>query len=135
MAILGNNDMLTWPEKVKFGLGLLPAMIQGQSYVEEMDKYTWSSGCKNKIFPRIEKEVFIAMSKALNFINPDEISATILLTALNRFLRKKTVPKWLFRWSPTERLCQPIVDYVTARGEKFASMPPSRKFCSTMMAR
>lgn len=32
LAILLNNEMLTWEEKIKFGLGLLPAMIEGQSY-------------------------------------------------------------------------------------------------------
>jgi 15-cis-phytoene desaturase len=57
------------------------------------------------------------MSKALNFINPDEISATILLTALNRFLQEKEGSKMAFLdGSPTERLCQPIVDYITERG-------------------
>merc|ERR1712078_819067 len=30
-AILTNNDMLTWPEKIQFGLGLLPASIGGRS--------------------------------------------------------------------------------------------------------
>ncbi|MEB3174882.1 MAG: 15-cis-phytoene desaturase, partial [Cyanobacteriota bacterium] len=117
-AILRNNDLLTWPEKIRFGLGLLPAMIQGQSYVEEMDQYTWSEWmAKQNIPPRVEKEVFIAMAKALNFINPDEISATILLTALNRFLQEKEGSKMAFLdGSPTERLCQPIVDYITERG-------------------
>ena len=118
VAILRNNDLLTWPEKIRFGVGLLPAMIQGQSYVEDMDQYTWSEWMqKQNIPPRVEKEVFIAMSKALNFINPDEISATILLTALNRFLQEKEGSKMAFLdGSPTERLCQPLVDYITERG-------------------
>ena len=118
VAILRNNDLLTWPEKIKFGLGLIPAMIKGQSYVEEMDKYTWSEWmAKQNIPKRVEKEVFIAMSKALNFINPDEISATILLTALNRFLQEKNGSKMAFLdGSPTERLCQPLVEYITSRG-------------------
>jgi 15-cis-phytoene desaturase len=83
-----------------------------------MDQYSWSEWmAKQNIPPRVEKEVFIAMSKALNFINPDEISATILLTALNRFLQEKNGSKMAFLdGSPTERLCQPIVDYVTERG-------------------
>lgn len=118
VAILRNNDMLTWAEKIRFGLGLMPAIIRGQKYVEEMDQYSWSEWMqKQNIPPRVEKEVFIAMSKALNFINPDEISATILLTALNRFLQEKNGSKMAFLdGSPTERLCQPLVDYITARG-------------------
>jgi len=118
VAILRNNDMLTWPEKIRFGLGLLPAIALGQKYVEEMDQYTWSEWmAKQNIPPRIEKEVFIAMSKALNFIDPDEISATILLTALNRFLQEKNGSKMAFLdGAPPERLCQPLVDYITERG-------------------
>lgn len=36
-AILRNNEMLTWPEKIKFAIGLLPAIAGGQSYVEAQD--------------------------------------------------------------------------------------------------
>jgi 15-cis-phytoene desaturase len=83
-----------------------------------MDCYSWSDWLKKQnIPPRVEKEVFIAMSKALNFINPDEISATILLTALNRFLQEKNGSQMAFLdGSPTERLCEPLVDYITQRG-------------------
>ncbi len=118
VAILRNNDMLTWMEKIRFGIGLIPAIIKGQKYVEEMDQYSWSQWMKKQnIPPRIEKEVFIAMSKALNFINPDEISATILLTALNRFLQEKNGSKMAFLdGSPTERLCQPLQDYIVSNG-------------------
>lgn len=129
-AILGNNDMLTWEEKIRFGIGLVPAMIKGQKYVEEMDKYSWSDWLKKHNIPlRVEKEVFIAMSKALNFINPNEISSTVLLTALNRFLQEKNGSKMAFLdGSPTERLCQPIVDYITARGGEVRLNAPVKEF-------
>lgn len=118
VAILRNNDMLTWPEKIRFGIGLIPAMIQGQKYVEKMDKYSWTEWLRLQGIPeRVNKEVFIAMSKSLNFIGPDEISATILLTALNRFLQEKHGSKMAFLdGPPTERLCQPMVDYISDRG-------------------
>jgi 15-cis-phytoene desaturase len=130
MAILRNNDMLTWPEKIRFGLGLIPAMIQGQKYVEDMDKYSFSEWLKQQnVPPRVEKEVFIAMSKALNFINPDEISSTVILTALNRFLQEKHGSKMAFLdGSPTERLCQPIVDYITKRGGEVRLNAPVKEF-------
>lgn len=38
---------------------------------------------------RVNDEVFIAMAKALNFIDPDDLSMTVVLTALNRFLQVK----------------------------------------------
>ncbi|MGK7908886.1 MAG: 15-cis-phytoene desaturase [Synechococcus sp.] len=118
VAILRNNDMLTWKEKIQFGLGLLPAIIKGQQYVEEMDQYTFSEWLKKQnVDPRVEEEVFIAMSKALNFIDPDKISATILLTALNRFLQEKNGSKMAFLdGAPPERLCQPMLDYILACG-------------------
>jgi 15-cis-phytoene desaturase len=129
-AILRNNDMLTWPEKITFGIGLIPAMLQGQKYVEAMDKYSFSDWLKKQnVPPRVEKEVFIAMSKALNFIDPHEISATILLTALNRFLQEKNGSKMAFLdGSPTERLCQPMVDYITERGGEVRLNAPVKEF-------
>lgn len=39
-AILKNNEMLTFPEKVRFAIGLLPAIVGGQSYVEAQDSLT-----------------------------------------------------------------------------------------------
>ena len=72
---------------------------------------------KQNIPERVNDEVFIAMSKALNFIGPDEISSTVLLTALNRFLQEKMDQKMAFLdGAPPERLCQPIVDHIRASG-------------------
>ena len=117
-AILSNNDMLTWSEKISFGIGLIPAMLRGQKYVEECDSKSWSEWLRTQNIPeRVNDEVFIAMSKALNFINPDEISSTVLLTALNRFLQEKNGSKMAFLdGAPPDRLCQPMVKYIKDRG-------------------
>ncbi|MCC5635417.1 15-cis-phytoene desaturase [Nostoc sp. CHAB 5844] len=117
-SILRNNDMLTWEQKIRFAIGLLPAIVRGQKYVEEMDKYSFSEWLKRQgVGERVASDVFIAASKALTFINPDEVSSTILLTALNRFLQERYGSKIAFLdGSPTERLCQPIVDYITEGG-------------------
>ena len=117
-AILGNNDLLSWPEKIAFGMGLVPAMVRGQPYVEACDQYSWTQWLRLHNIPeRVNDEVFIAMSKALNFINPDEISATVVLTALNRFLQEKHGSRMAFLdGAPPERLCQPLVDHVCAHG-------------------
>ncbi len=130
VAILRNNDMLTWPEKIRFGIGLIPAMVQGQKYVEKMDKYSFSEWLKKQnVPPRVEKEVFIAMSKALNFIGPEEISSTVILTALNRFLQEKNGSKMAFLdGSPTERLCQPLVEHITKGGGEVQLNAPIKEF-------
>ncbi|MEH2405138.1 MAG: 15-cis-phytoene desaturase [Nostoc sp.] len=117
-SILRNKDMLTWEQKIRFAIGLLPAVVRGQKYVEDMDKYSFLNWLKRQgVDERVTSDVFIAACKALTFINPDEVSATILLTALNRFLQERYGSKIAFLdGSPTERLCSPIVDYITERG-------------------
>ncbi|KAG2500804.1 hypothetical protein HYH03_001566 [Edaphochlamys debaryana] len=118
IAILRNNQMLTWPEKIQFAIGLLPAIIFGQKYCEEQDSLTVSEWMKKQGVPdRVNDEVFIAMAKALAFIDPDTLSMTVVLTALNRFLQERHGSKMAFLdGAPPERLCQPMVDYFTARG-------------------
>ena len=118
MSIIRNKDMLTWEQKIRFAIGLLPAIVRGQKYVEEMDKYSMSEWLKRQgVGERVSSDVFVAASKALTFIPPEEVSSTILLTALNRFLQERYGSKIAFLdGSPTERLCQPIVDYVSDRG-------------------
>ncbi|CAN6470302.1 unnamed protein product [Victoria cruziana] len=117
-AILRNNEMLTWPEKIRFAIGLLPAMLGGQEYVEAQDGLTVKEWMKRQGVPdRVNDEVFIAMSKALNFINPDELSMQCILIALNRFLQEKHGSKMAFLdGNPPERLCKPISDHILQRG-------------------
>ncbi|MEW5299673.1 MAG: hypothetical protein WDW36_002664 [Sanguina aurantia] len=97
VAILRNNQMLTWPEKIQFAIGLIPAILGGQKYVEEQDNITVSQWMKQQGVPdRVNEEVFIAMAKALAFVNPENLSMTIVLTALNRFLQETHGSKMAF---------------------------------------
>ena len=90
VAIAMNNDMLTWPEKLLFGLGLLPAIVYGQPYIDEQDKLTVTEWMKKQgVPPRVNEEVFIAMAKALSFIGPDDLAMAVVLKALNRFLNER----------------------------------------------
>lgn len=118
VSILRNNDMLTWEQKFRFALGLWPAIVRGQGYVEAMDKYSLLEWLERQgVDARVNSDIFIAASKALTFINPEDVSATVPLTALNRFLRERYGSKIAFLdGSPTERLCQPLVDHITQRG-------------------
>lgn len=118
MSIIRNNDMLTWEQKFRFAVGLLPAIVRGQQYVEDMDKYSLLEWLQLQgVDERVNSDIFIAASKALTFINPDEVSATIPLTAINRFMQERYGSKIAFLdGSPTERLCQPMVDHITAGG-------------------
>jgi len=128
-SIVNNNDMLTWEQKIRFAIGLLPAIVRGQKYVEEMDKYSFSEWLKRQgVGERVSSDVFIAACKALTFINPEAVSSTILLTALNRFLQERYGSKIAFLdGSPTERLCQPIVDYFTEKGGEVRMNAPLKQ--------
>ncbi|MBW4659988.1 MAG: 15-cis-phytoene desaturase [Drouetiella hepatica Uher 2000/2452] len=128
-SIVNNNDMLTWEQKIRFAIGLLPAIVRGQKYVEDMDKYSFSEWLQRQgVGERVSSDVFIAACKALTFINPEEVSSTILLTALNRFLQERYGSKIAFLdGSPTERLCQPIVDYFTERGGEVRMNAPLKQ--------
>ena len=104
-------------------------MLRGQGYVEECDKYSWTEWLRLHNIPeRVNDEVFLAMSKALNFIDPDEISSTVVLTALNRFLQEKNGSKMAFLdGNPPERLCQPMVEHIEARGGEVHLEAPLRE--------
>lgn len=118
MSILRNNDMLTWEQKIRFAIGLWPGVLRGQKYVEDMDQYSLLEWLRRQgIDDKVNSDIFIAASKALTFLNPEDVSATIILTALNKFLRERYGSKIAFLdGSPTERLCQPIVDHIVAGG-------------------
>jgi 15-cis-phytoene desaturase len=104
-------------------------MLRGQGYVEACDKYSWSEWLRlHRIPDRVNEEVFMAMSKALNFINPEEISSTVVLTALNRFLQESDGSRMAFLdGNPPERLCQPLVDYIRERGGDVQLNAPLRQ--------
>ncbi|MBE9077614.1 15-cis-phytoene desaturase [Romeria aff. gracilis LEGE 07310] len=128
-SIIRNNDMLTWEQKLRFAVGLLPAVVRGQKYVEAMDRYSLLEWLQRQgVDERVSSDIFIAACKALTFINPDEVSATIPLTAINRFMQERYGSKIAFLdGSPTERLCQPIVDYFTERGGEVHLNAPLKK--------
>ncbi len=117
-SILRNNDMLTWNQKVRFAIGLIPAIVRGDKYVVSMDKYTFTEWlAMHGIGEDITTDIFVAVCKSLKFIDPDVISATIPLRALNKFLQQKDGSKIAYLdGAPPERLCQPIADYVIERG-------------------
>jgi 15-cis-phytoene desaturase len=43
---------------------------------------------------RINEEIFVAMAKALDFIDPDKLSMAVVLTAMNRFINEQHGSEW-----------------------------------------
>jgi 15-cis-phytoene desaturase len=66
VAILSCTDMLTWSEKIQLGIGLVPAYLQGQSYVESQESVTVKEWMDQRGIPQsVTDEVFLAMSKGM----------------------------------------------------------------------
>lgn len=57
--------MLTWPEKVKFAIGLLPAMLGGQAYVEAQDGLSVQDWMRKQVCKYLSNFFFVH----LGFLN------------------------------------------------------------------
>merc|ERR1719253_2153661 len=118
LAILMNQKMLTLAEKIQTAPPLLPMLIEGQSFIDEQDELSVTDFMRKFGMPeRINEEVFIAMAKALDFIDPDKLSMTVVLTAMNRFLNEDNGLQMAFLdGNQPDRVCAPMVDHIQNKG-------------------
>jgi 15-cis-phytoene desaturase len=80
LAILSNQKMLTLLEKLQTAPALLPMLIEGQPFIEAQDELSVTDFMRKFGMPeRINEEVFIAMAKALDFIDPGRYHHAIAL--------------------------------------------------------
>lgn len=117
-AILTNTEMLSLEEKLRMVPGLLPMLIEGQSFIDAQDELSVAQFMEKYGMPeRINEEIFIAMGKALDFTDPDKLSMSVILTAMNRFINEADGSQTAFLdGNQPDRLCQPMVDHITSRG-------------------
>jgi len=95
LAILSNQKMLTFTEKLQTAPPLIPMMIEGQKFIDEQDELSVTNYMRKYGMPeRINDEIFVAMAKALDFIDPDKLSMTVVLTAMNRFINEQHGSEW-----------------------------------------
>jgi len=129
LAILSNQKMLTLWEKLQTAPPLLPMLIEGQEFIDKQDELSVTQFMRKYGMPeRINEEVFIAMAKALDFIDPDKLSMTVVLTAMNRFLNEDDGLQMAFLdGNQPERLCAPMVEYIEARGGKVHTSSPVKE--------
>jgi len=118
LAILMNQKMLTLPEKLQTAPPLLPMFVQGQEFIDAQDELSVLEFMRKYGMPdRINEEVFISMAKALDFIDPDKLSMTVVLTAMNRFLNEDNGLQMAFLdGNQPDRLCAPMKEHIEARG-------------------
>ena len=118
LAILLNQKMLTLGEKLQTAPPLIPMLIEGQDFIDEQDELSVLDFMRKYGMPdRINDEVFISMAKALDFIDPDKLSMTVVLTAMNRFLNETDGLQMAFLdGNQPDRLCAPMVDHIKDGG-------------------
>eukprot|EP00979_Chaetoceros_neogracilis_P004283 scaffold755_cov222-Chaetoceros_neogracile.AAC.4 len=129
LAILMNQKMLTLAEKIQTAPPLLPMLIEGQSFIDAQDELSVTEFMRKYGMPeRINEEVFIAMAKALDFIDPDKLSMTVVLTAMNRFLNESNGLQMAFLdGNQPDRLCEPMKQHIEARGGKVNMNSPVKE--------
>lgn len=129
LAILTNQKMLTLAEKLQTAPPLLPMLIQGQDFIDAQDELSVTQFMRKYGMPeRINEEVFIAMAKALDFIDPDKLSMTVVLTAMNRFLNEDNGLQMAFLdGNQPDRLCEPMKQHIEARGGKVVLNAPVKE--------
>ena len=119
LAILLNQKMLTLGEKLQTAPPLLPMLIEGQEFIDAQDELSVLEFMRKYGMPeRINQEVFISMAKALDFIDPDKLSMTVVLTAMNRFLNEDNGLQMAFLdGNQPDRLCGPMADHIRVRSQ------------------
>jgi len=129
LAILMNQKMLTLPEKLQTAPPLLPMLIEGQPFIDAQDELSVTDFMRKYGMPeRINEEVFIAMAKALDFIDPDKLSMTVVLTAMNRFLNEDNGLQMAFLdGNQSDRLCEPMKQHIEARGGTVVTNAPVKE--------
>jgi len=117
-AILSNDKMLTPVEKIQTGVPLVPMLLGGQDYIDAQDELSvaqWMT--KNGMPESVRTELFIAMGKALDFIDSDKLSMTVILTAMNRFINETHGSRTAFLdGNQPARLCAPMAEHFTKLG-------------------
>jgi 15-cis-phytoene desaturase len=129
LAILMNQKMLTFAEKLQTAPPLLPMLIEGQSFIDEQDELSVTDFMRKYGMPeRINEEVFIAMAKALDFIDPDKLSMTVVLTAMNRFLNESNGLQMAFLdGNQSDRVCEPMKNAIEKAGGKVVVNAPVKE--------
>lgn len=129
LAILMNQKMLTFAEKLQTAPPLIPMLIEGQPFIDAQDELSVTEFMRKYGMPeRINEEVFIAMAKALDFIDPDKLSMTVVLTAMNRFLNESNGLQMAFLdGNQPDRLCEPMKQHIEKNGGKVFTNAPVKE--------
>jgi len=104
-------------------------LVEGQDFIDAQDELSVLDFMRKYGMPeRINEEVFISMAKALDFIDPDKLSMTVVLTAMNRFLNEDDGLQMAFLdGNQPDRVCEPMAEHARARGGEVRTNAPIKE--------
>ncbi len=117
-AIARNRGVLTNPDKLRTGLGLLWPILGNQAYIDRQDDLTYEEWhLRHGLSRRSIEDFFDTMALALNFGKSNEVSAKLLLTVLSHFGKETGASRVAFLKGPPElRLFRPLLARLGEQG-------------------
>ncbi|HEX8230021.1 MAG TPA: FAD-dependent oxidoreductase, partial [Chloroflexia bacterium] len=117
-AIARNRGVLTNPDKLRTGLGLLWPILGNQAYIDRQDDVTYEQWhLRHGLSRRSLGDFFDTMALALNFSKSNEVSAKLLLTVLSHFGKETGASRVAFLKGPPEvRLFRPLLAQLRESG-------------------
>ncbi|MDQ3928547.1 MAG: FAD-dependent oxidoreductase, partial [Chloroflexota bacterium] len=110
-AIARNRGVLSNPDKLRTGVGLLWPILGNQAYIDRQDDLTYEQWhVRHGLSRRSLEDFFNTMALALNFSTSNEVSAKLLLTVLSHFGKETEASRVAFLKGPPEvRLFRPML--------------------------
>ncbi|KAH8053030.1 oxidoreductase [Aureococcus anophagefferens] len=126
----GEFTSFEFPEGVPAPLNMAAAILTNTemlslSFIDEQDELSVLQFMEKYGMPdTINEEIFIAMGKALDFIDPDKLSMTVVLAAMNRFINEADGSQTAFLdGNQPERVCAPMADRIRDAGATWKRTP------------
>ncbi len=112
------TDFLTLRDKLSLIKGLYPAITGDEAYFRSQDGMTYSEWHRRKgASEHSLQKLWRAIALAMNFIEPNIISARPMITIFNYFGTNYTATRFaFFRKNPGDSMIEPIRQYIQSKG-------------------
>lgn len=115
------TDVITWRDKLSLVWGLLPLLLFGnEQYFRSQDHITYSDWhARHRCTENALQRLWRPISLALNFIEPNVISARPMTTIFNYFGRNYEDARFaFFKANPGESMIEPMRRHIESKGGK-----------------
>lgn len=118
LAGVAKTKLVSWPDKMRMGLGLMRPIFGSQAYIDAQDDQTYSAWhLRHAMGERSLRTIMDTMALALNFQTCDNVSAKLPLTAMLHFAQEPGAANMaLVKGSPHERIWVPLIEMLRKRG-------------------